>query len=262
MARPIKNHCDYFPHDRDMRNHKKVKAIRNKFVNGYAIWSMTLEHLTGSDGNVFPHTDLEFELMAGDFGFSVTEIRDVVNYCISLELLFMRDGFVNSDSLDERLAPVFEKRNKAKELSKQQLRKNGKFDSSNTDDSEVTVTETPQSKVKESTEEEIKEKESKVLGADKSATLEQRALDFRNDVAKHLNEYPKEMLRAFYDYWSESNEGGRKMKWEMQKTFNIPLRLATWKRNESKFNTNGKPKAGHHLTSEGTLQRLNSYTND
>ena len=44
MARPIKNYCDYFPHDRDMRNHRKVKAIRTKFgVTGYAIWSMILE---------------------------------------------------------------------------------------------------------------------------------------------------------------------------------------------------------------------------
>jgi len=99
MARPPKNNCDYFPHDRDMRNHKKVKAIRNKFQNGYAIWSMLLEHLTGSDGNVFPYKDLEFELLAGDFGFSVTEIRDVIDYCISLEMLFLINGFVNSESL-------------------------------------------------------------------------------------------------------------------------------------------------------------------
>ena len=42
MARPKKNYCDYFPHDRDMRNHRKVKAIRTKFGPiGYAIWSMT-----------------------------------------------------------------------------------------------------------------------------------------------------------------------------------------------------------------------------
>ena len=54
MARPKKNYCDYFPHDRDMRNHRKVKAIRTKFGPiGYAIWSMTLEYLTGIDGNVF-----------------------------------------------------------------------------------------------------------------------------------------------------------------------------------------------------------------
>lgn len=77
------------------------------------------------------------------------------------------------------------------------------------------------------------------IGADKSATLEQRALDFRNKVAMHLNEYPKEMLRSFYDYWTEINEGGRKMRFETQKIFNIKRRLNTWKNNEPKFGKAG-----------------------
>lgn len=148
MARPIKNYCDYFPHDRDMRNHRKVKAIRTKFgIEGYAIWSMILEYLTGIDGNVFEYSDVEFELMGGDFGVSVETIRDVVDYCIKLELLFLKDGFINSDSLDENLKPVYEKRGKSKDKSKKQLRINGKFAANNTVSIGVSVTEMPQSKV-------------------------------------------------------------------------------------------------------------------
>jgi len=151
MARPIKNYCDYFPHDRDMRNHRKVKAIRTKFgVTGYAIWSMTLEYLTGIDGNVFEYSDVEFELMAGDFGVSATEIRDVVDYCIKMEMLFLNNGFINSESLDERLKPVYEKRGKSKDNSKKQQRLNGKFVISNTVINGVSVAEMPQSKVNKS----------------------------------------------------------------------------------------------------------------
>ncbi len=142
MARPIKNYCDYFTHDRDMRNHRKVKAIRSKFgVVGYAIWNMFLEYLTGADGNVFEFSDIELELLSGDFGVSVTEIRDVLNYCIKLELLFMDDGFVYSETLDERLKPVYEKRKVSKKISSTQTRKNGKFDR-NTEHNGVSVTET------------------------------------------------------------------------------------------------------------------------
>ena len=36
------------------------------------------------------------------------------------------------------------------------------------------------------------------------------------------------MIRDFYDYWSQVNEGGKKMLWEMQKAFEISKRLATW----------------------------------
>lgn len=77
-------------------------------------------------------------------------------------------------------------------------------------------------------------------GADKSASIEQRQLEFRNKVAGHLDVYSKEMLRAFYDYWTEMNEGGRKMRFEMQKVFDIRKRLITWSNNEKKRN-NGKP---------------------
>lgn len=150
MARPSKNNCDYFPHDRDMRNHKKVKAIRAKFgVQGYAVWSMILEYLTGNDGNVFEYSDMEFELMAGDFGVSATEIRSIVDYCVTLEMLFNNDGFIRSESLDERLAPVYQKRGVAKELSKKQRRDNGKFTVNITESVGVSATEMPHSKENE-----------------------------------------------------------------------------------------------------------------
>jgi Domain of unknown function (DUF4373) len=68
MARPKKNNCEYFPHDNQMRNHPKVKALRKKFPNGYAVWSMFLEYLTGSDGNVFDCSEINYEIVSGDFG--------------------------------------------------------------------------------------------------------------------------------------------------------------------------------------------------
>lgn len=144
MPRPTKNNCAYFPHDNDMRNHAKVKSLRIKFTNGYAIWSMLLETLTGNDGNVFEYTDLQFELFCGDFGFSVTEIRDVVDYCIRLEMLFVSDGFVYSESLNENLAPVYKKRGKAKEQSAKQKRKNGVYVTETTDTTVIPVEEIPQ----------------------------------------------------------------------------------------------------------------------
>jgi hypothetical protein len=255
MARPIKNNCDYFPHDAGMRNHKKVKAIRSKFgMNGYGIWSMLLEHLTGSDGNVFPYTDLEFELMSGDFGVSATEIRSVVDYCIIMEMLFNVDGFIKSDSLDERLAPVYEKRGKAKELSKQQHRNNGKFATDTTESTVVTVTETPQSKGKEIEGKETKKNESKLVTASKLATIETREIEFRDKLIPYIDTYGKEMLRAFFDYWTEKNEGGKKMKFEMQRVFEIEKRLRTWSNNN--FQKNGKSNGTPKTFDKDKLARL------
>lgn len=147
MARPTKNNCDYFSHDNNMRNHRKIKALRQNFSNGYAFWCMFLEFLTGSDGNVFENSQMELEMLSGDFGITVTEISDMLNFCISIELLFENNGFINSESLDERLYPVYKKRGIAKELSAKQKRCNGKFVTDITEPTEVSVTEKPQSKL-------------------------------------------------------------------------------------------------------------------
>ena len=93
--------------------------------------------------------------MAGDFGVSAPEIQHIVDYCIKLEMLFLNNGFIHSESLDERLKPVYEKRGTNKDKSKKQLRVNGKFANNNTVVNGVSAPEMPQSKVKESKVKEI-----------------------------------------------------------------------------------------------------------
>ena len=40
------------------------------------------------------------------------------------------------------------------------------------------------------------------------------------------------MLKAFVDYWAEKNSRGKKMKYQMEKTFYIDKRLNTWSKND------------------------------
>lgn len=44
----------------------------------------------------------------------------------------------------------------------------------------------------------------------------------------YVAQYPKEMLRKFYDYWTEPNKSGSRMRYELQQTFEIGRRLSTW----------------------------------
>lgn len=108
--------------------------------------------------------------------------------------------------------------------------------------------------LKETIEEESKEEQSKVV-ADKSATIEQRAEIFMEKVSLYLPDYPKEMLRRFYDYWTEKNEGGRKMRFEMQKVFDIKRRLTTWSNNE-KVKINGTSKEINGNIGTGHINNL------
>lgn len=40
------------------------------------------------------------------------------------------------------------------------------------------------------------------------------------------------MIRAFFDYWSELNKSGTKMRYELEKTWELPKRLVTWANRE------------------------------
>ena len=68
--------------------------------------------------------------------------------------------------------------------------------------------------------------------------IEARELAFYEELKNYLNEYPKEMIRKFYDYWREPNKSMSKMKWESEKTWSLPLRLSRWAGNnfDSKSN--------------------------
>jgi hypothetical protein len=58
--------------------------------------------------------------------------------------------------------------------------------------------------------------------------------DFYNQISEFKEKYSKEMLRAFFNHWSQKNKKG-KMKFEGEKFFEVGKRLATWKLNEAKF---------------------------
>jgi len=86
----------------------------------------------------------------------------------------------------------------------------------------------------------IGEKTPKLPKSNKEELFNDRKESFRKDVAVYLKEYSKETLRSFFDYWTEPNPSKTKMRWELQKTFDVNLRLKNWTKNEKTF-TN-KPK--------------------
>lgn len=46
----------------------------------------------------------------------------------------------------------------------------------------------------------------------------------------------KQEIEKFINHWGAHNEGGKKMRWEMEKVFDLPRRINTWKANNDKWN--------------------------
>lgn len=67
--------------------------------------------------------------------------------------------------------------------------------------------------------------------AAKAATLSRKD-SFYQSLIPFVGKYPKDTIRAFFDYWSELNKSETKMRYELEKTWELPKRLATWANRE------------------------------
>ena len=65
-------------------------------------------------------------------------------------------------------------------------------------------------------------------------TINIRESEFKNSLHPFLEEFGKDTLNDFYLYWTEKKPKGKKMLFEMQKTFDIKRRLDRWDKNNFK----------------------------
>lgn len=88
-----------------------------------------------------------------------------------------------------------------------------------------------------------KEKGERTKGkGQRQKTIKARKETFRDTVKGFADKYPREMLKEFYEYWTEKNQAGVKMRFEKEPTFEISKRLARWASNQKirKADTNQK----------------------
>ena len=76
--------------------------------------------------------------------------------------------------------------------------------------------------------------------------IKEKKQKFYEDCKPYLEKYPKEMLRKFYNYWTEMNKSGTKLRFELQQTFEISKRLATWAGKDKDF-VNYQPKTYNEM---------------
>tara|TARA_R100000781_G_scaffold94684_1_gene59000 strand:+ start:6015 stop:6968 length:954 start_codon:yes stop_codon:yes gene_type:complete len=92
---------------------------------------------------------------------------------------------------------------------------------------------TPKDKDKNKDKDKVKEKDKKI-----------REQEFKNKtlfIGLEVNDISEKQVDNFIDYWTESNENGKKMRFEMQKTFDIKRRLVKWKDNDKEWSIKKNP---------------------
>ena len=113
MSSNINAPVAYISHDVGMRNHRKVRVLRQKFGHmGYAVWCYLLETLAARDGFCLDFDEVEQESLAVDFEVSTEDLKEIVDYCVRIRLLSLVDGRLFSQSLFDRLSGIIEARQK------------------------------------------------------------------------------------------------------------------------------------------------------
>lgn len=78
-----------------------------------------------------------------------------------------------------------------------------------------------------------KEKEVAASAATPEDELEKRAEVLYNTLVPYVSMYGKDMIRQFYDYWTEPNKSRTKMRYELERTWDTKRRLKTWASREN-----------------------------
>lgn len=80
--------------------------------------------------------------------------------------------------------------------------------------------------------------------------IHKRESEFKKTIEPYVEEYGKDICNNFFLYWTEPNRSRSKLKFEMQKTWDVSRRLRSWADKEKSF----KPKSN---VEEPNYQKLN-----
>jgi len=64
-----------------------------------------------------------------------------------------------------------------------------------------------------------------------------KEIEFKESIKPFIQKYGKDICNDFYMYWSEPNKSKTKLRYEMEKTWDVSRRLANWANRDKAFNT-------------------------
>ncbi len=217
----------YFSHDCNARNDSKLQKLQMKCgLEGIGCYWCIIEMLYEEGG--FISVD-EYERIAFELRTKYDLIREVIE---TYGLFMFEGGKFTSKSVLKRIEKQREKSKKARESVQARWAKSDDNQANkeepkserntNVSNNDTNVILKRKEKNKENTTNVVSKKD-----AAKAATLERKEA-FRLSLLSFADRYPTEMLKAFFEYWSELTRSETKMRYEKQETWEIAKRLATW----------------------------------
>lgn len=240
MARPKKQGIDYFPLDVNFFSDVKIRKIaRACGSQSTSILICLLCNIYKDNGYyILWDEDLPF-VIADSVGVSEGAVKEVILKAIQVDFfdkdIYEKYKVLTSHGIQSRFKSAVYKREEIEYVVEYLVSdiQNSISDGKN----RVSDIQSTQSKVKVNRKKnkenstKVEKKKPKDKDAAKAATLSRKD-SFYQSLVPFVGKYPKEIIRAFFDYWSELNKSGTKMRYELEKTWELPRRLATWANRE------------------------------
>lgn len=229
---------EWFPHDATAGTDAKLMQLRAKSGGRYyGNYWLTLEWLWQmADAKA----DLgELDGLAFYLHESEKDTRTFINFCTSIGL-FIEDGecFYSQRLLQEKGRQIEKSEIARANVAKRKDRQNNKRSTG----VKQSYNGRPTQPTNQPTN---KEGGAKIAPTPKkqneqffsSSDMQTTCIEYLVQNEKCSREVAKKEIDAFVNYWTEPNPTGKKMRWQMQKTFDVKRRLTTWLNNAKDFSS-------------------------
>ena len=217
----------YFLHQSDSFTDYKIIKMRSKLgIESYGIFWAVLELLFKEENKLCID---DYEPLAYSLQCDADKLKAVIE---DFDLFVIEDDCFYSKRLNEHIEEINNKSNKAKENAAKRWNNAVAMPSQNKRTASISISNSKSN----------------------SKSIEKRFSEFKNSVQK-IEGIEKEDKIAFLEFWSEPNKSNTKMRFELEKTWDLSRRLKRWVSNS--FNKNQKSKFPEYFD-EYTFKKLDA----
>ena len=218
MARPSKTGLQYFPQDTDIHSDRKIRRLITEFgATGYLVYDY-IKCLCYKENGYWLNYDDGFCFDVADVlkaGITENSVLEILKGCFRMSLfnaeVFRASRIITAAGIQTRYLKVKKSAIILSELN-------------------VIDNETPHSEAITPENDDLST-QSKV----KESKVKEKKMALKAELEPFRSTYGDDMLLAFLNYWGEINQATGKLRFELQRTWEIKARLRTWSNNEIKF---------------------------
>lgn len=248
----------YFPHEYDTRSDDKMAPFMMEHgAIGYGIYWIIVEMLHKSEDSRIESKASTIKRIAATSKVGLEDFETILKSCLEYELLIEKDGFIYIERVlrnkrhrqDMRLKKS-EAGKKGAEARWQNMADDGTGMAPAIKNMASAINYMASANGNMANDGKGKESKGKEESIDiggepppqkdilekNKALLAKRQSDFYNSLVSFVDLYGKDMIRAFYDHWSEPNKSHSKMAMDYERTWDLQKRLDKWQTNDKRWN--------------------------